>query len=343
MSLSQNEGVLLVNLGSPQELNKKSVRRYLKVFLSDDYVVDLPKFLQQFILRFFILPFRPKKTLEAYSQIWTSKGSPLIVSTSQIAKKLKERTNWNIEIAMRYEEPSIEKALSKLSNQGCKKLFVIPLYPHNAMATTLTTELEVKRISKKIFENLNIIFINPFYSNEKYIEALKNSIKPYLKQNNFDKLIFSYHGIPKRQVIKTDSTGLHCFSTEDCCEMVCPGSNKCYKAHVVQATNRVSEELKLNQKNWEITFQSRIGPGWLKPFTDKRLAKMPSEGVKSIGIVCPSFISDCLETLEEIDIRGRKTFIDAGGENMTYIPCLNDSEDTINLLESLVLESNNYI
>ena len=216
MSLSQNEGVLLVNLGSPQELNKKSVRRYLKVFLSDDYVVDLPKFLQQFILRFFILPFRPKKTLEAYSQIWTSKGSPLIVSTSQIAKKLKERTNWNIEIAMRYEEPSIEKALSKLSNQGCKKLFVIPLYPHNAMATTLTTELEVKRISKKIFENLNIIFINPFYSNEKYIEALKNSIKPYLKQNNFDKLIFSYHGIPKRQVIKTDSTGLHCFSTEDC-------------------------------------------------------------------------------------------------------------------------------
>ena len=168
MDLEKKESVLLVNLGSPQELNKRSVRSYLKVFLSDDNVVDLPKLFQQFILRVFILPFRPSKTLHAYKQIWKNEGSPLIISTNQIAKKLKQKTNWNIEIAMRYEEPSIEKALNNLKNKGCEKLFVVPLYPHNAMATTLTTKIEVKRVAKEIFDDLEIIFIDPFYSNEKY-------------------------------------------------------------------------------------------------------------------------------------------------------------------------------
>ena len=340
MDLEKKESVLLVNLGSPQELNKRSVRLYLKVFLSDDNVVDLPKLLQQFILRVFILPFRPSKTLHAYKQIWKNEGSPLIISTNQIAKKLKQKTNWNIEIAMRYEEPSIEKALNNLKNKGCEKLFVVPLYPHNAMATTLTTKIEVKRVAKEIFDDLEIIFIAPFYSNEKYIKALKNSIEPFIQKNNFDKFIFSYHGIPKRQVIKTDDTGSHCFASEDCCEIECPGSTNCYRSHIVQATNKVVQDLGLDEKKWEISYQSRIGPGWLKPFTDKRLAEMPKQGIKSIAIVCPSFISDCLETLEEIDIRGRQTFMEAGGKSMTYIPCLNDSEDTIDLLESLILENN---
>ena len=331
--------VLLVNLGSPKELNKKSVREYLKAFLSDDLVVDIPKFFQQTILHAFILPFRPSKTLHAYKQIWTKEGSPLIVSTKKIAKKLIKKTNWRVEIAMRYEEPTVEKALKKLKKDGCKKLFVVPLYPHNAMATTITTEVEVKRVAKTLLYDIELIFIKPFYDNEKYIDALKKSIDPYIKKENFDKLIFSYHGIPKRQAKKTDITGSHCFSSSDCCEAICPGSSDCYRAHTVQASNKVAEKLGLSDSKWEIAYQSRLGPGWLTPFTDKRLAEMPTKDLKSVLIVCPSFISDCLETLEEIEIRGRETFFNSGGESMTYIPCLNDSEDTINLLESLVLEN----
>ena len=338
MVLNKNEAVLLVNLGSPKNLDKKSVKQYLKVFLSDDYVVDLPKLLQQLILRAFILPFRPNKTLHAYKQVWTKEGSPLIVSTKKIAMKLAEKTNWNVEIAMRYEEPSIKEALEKLKNQGCKKLFVITLYPHNAMATTITTEVEVRRIADNVFKELELVFIKPFYGNKQYINALKKSIEPFIEKDHFDKLIFSYHGIPERQAKKTDVTGKHCFSSENCCEIECPGSADCYKAHTVQTTNKVVKELGLDNENWEISYQSRIGPGWLKPFTDKRLSAMPNNGIKSIAIVCPSFISDCLETLEEIDIRGRETFLNAGGEKMTYIPCLNDSENTIELLKTLVVE-----
>ena len=339
MTIKNNEAVLLVNLGSPKELNKRSVKQYLKSFLSDDLVVDIPKFFQQLILHTFILPFRPRKTLHAYEQIWTKEGSPLITSTEKIAKKLSKKTNWRVEIAMRYEEPSIEKALKILKNEGFNKLFVVPLYPHNAMATTMTTELEVRKISESLYDDLELVFIKPFYNNKKYLEALRKSIEPYVKDNDYDKLIFSYHGIPKRQAKKTDVTGSHCFSSGDCCDIDSLGSADCYKAHTVQASNKVAKELGLNDNKWEIAYQSRIGPGWLTPFTDRRLSEMPNKNLKSVIVVCPSFISDCLETLEEIEIRGRDTFMNAGGKEMTYVPCLNDSNETINLLESLVLES----
>ena len=339
MDLQKNEGVLLINLGSPKELSKKSVRQYLRVFLSDDNVVDLPKFLQQFILRLFILPFRPKNTLEAYEKIWTKNGSPLIISTESIANKLTEKTGWNVEYAMRYEEPSIEKALHKFKENEINKIYVISLYPHNAMATTVTTELETRNVAMNISNDFELIFTKPFFDNEEYINAMVNSIRPYVENKSYDKIIFSYHGIPKRQAKKTDETGEHCFSTSNCCEIENDGSKDCYRSHTRIASDLTAKKLGLEDDQWEIAYQSRIGPGWLTPFTDKRLAKLPEEGKDNIAILCPSFISDCLETLEEIDIRGRETFLKAGGKNMTYIPCLNDSEDTINLLENLVRAS----
>ena len=339
MDLQKNVGVLLINLGSPKELSKKSVRQYLRVFLSDDNVVDLPKFLQQFILRLFILPFRPKNTLEAYEKIWTKEGSPLIISTESIANKLTEKTGWNVEYAMRYEEPSIEKALHKFKKNEINKIYVISLYPHNAMATTVTTELETRNVAMNVSNDFELIFTKPFFDNEEYINAMVNSIRPYVENKSYDKIIFSYHGIPKRQAKKTDETGEHCFSTSNCCEIENDGSKDCYRSHTRIASDLTAKKLGLEDDQWEIAYQSRIGPGWLTPFTDKRLAKLPEEGVDNIAILCPSFISDCLETLEEIDIRGRETFLKAGGKNMTYIPCLNDSEDTINLLENLVRAS----
>ncbi len=339
MDLQKNEGVLLINLGSPKELSKKSVRQYLRVFLSDDNVVDLPKFFQQFILRLFILPFRPKNTLEAYEKIWTKEGSPLIISTESIANKLTEKTGWNVEYAMRYEEPSIEKALHKFKKNEINKIYVISLYPHNAMATTVTTELETRNVAMNISNDFELIFTKPFFDNEEYINAMVNSIRPYVENKSYDKIIFSYHGIPKRQAKKTDETGEHCFSTSNCCEIENDGSKDCYRSHTRIASDLTAKKLGLEDDQWEIAYQSRIGPGWLTPFTDKRLAKLPEEGKDNIAILCPSFISDCLETLEEIDIRGRETFLKAGGKKMTYIPCLNDSEDTINLLENLVRAS----
>ena len=339
MALKNTEGVLLINLGSPKELTKKSVRQYLKVFLSDDNVLDIPKLLQQLILRLFILPFRPKNTLEAYEKIWTSNGSPLIISTESIAKKLSKKTGWDVDFAMRYEEPSIEKALINMRNKGISKIYVISLYPHNAMATTITTELETISVANKVSNDFELIFTKPFYDNEIYINAMSNSIKPYIEKGEFDKIIFSYHGIPKRQAKKTDETGDHCFSTGQCCEILGDGSKDCYRSHTRIASTLTAEKLGLSEDQWEIAYQSRIGPGWLTPFTDKRLAELPKEGKDNIAILCPSFISDCLETLEEIDIRGRETFFTAGGRNMTYIPCLNDSADTIDLLENLVVTS----
>ena len=335
--MSENTtGILLINLGSPKKLTKKSVREYLKVFLSDDYVLDLPKILQQIILRVFILPFRPKKTLEDYELIWTPEGSPLITSTESIANKLSLKTGWDVDYAMRYEDPSIENALLNFKNKGIYKIIVISLYPHNALATTITTEMETRIVANKLSEDFELVFTKPFFDNEIYINAIANTIKPCLEKASFDKIVFSYHGIPKRQAKKTDETGVHCFSDSNCCEIAGDGSKDCYRSHTRIASGLTAKKLGLSDDQWEVAYQSRLGPGWLTPFTDKRLAELPEEGKKNIAVLCPSFISDCLETLEEIDIRGRKTFFDAGGKIMTYIPCLNDSEDTINLLENLV-------
>ena len=306
------------------------------MFLSDDYVLDLPKILQQIILRVFILPFRPKKTLEAYELIWTPEGSPLIISTESIANKLSLKTGWDVDYAMRYEDPSIENALLNFKNKGIYKIIVISLYPHNALATTITTEMETRIVANKLSEDFELVFTKPFFDNEIYINAIANTIKPCIEKASFDKIVFSYHGIPKRQAKKTDETGEHCFSDGNCCEIVGDGSKDCYRSHTRIASDLTAKKLGLSDDQWEVAYQSRLGPGWLTPFTDKRLAELPEEGKKNIAVLCPSFISDCLETLEEIDIRGRKTFFDAGGKNMTYIPCLNDSEDTINLLENLV-------
>ena len=281
MDLLDNEGVLLINLGSPKELNKKSVKEYLRVFLSDDNVVDIPKFFQQLILRLFILPFRPKNTLEAYEKIWTKNGSPLIISTESIANKLSKKTGWKVEHAMRYEEPSIEKALNNFKRKGVNKIYVISLYPHNAMATTITTELETRNVAMNVANDIELIFTKPFFDNEEYINAMVNSIKPFVENQSFDKIIFSYHGIPKRQAKKTDGTGEHCFSVSNCCEIENEGSKDCYRSHTRIASDLTAKKLGLKDDQWEIAYQSRIGPGWLTPFTDKRLAKLPEE-VKTI-------------------------------------------------------------
>lgn len=335
---TQSKHILLINLGSPKSLDTQDVKIYLNEFLSDDLVIDLPKALQQFILRAFILPFRPKKTKEAYELIWEDAGSPLIINTHKIADALAKLTDWSVDIAMRYQEPSIRDAISRLKEKRVREVTIVPLYPHNAMSTTTTTALAVEEIIDELYPDLNATIVEPFFDHPKYIQALAESIKPYIDDKT-DRLLFSYHGIPERHARKPDPTSSHCLTIEDCCTIDCASSQSCYRSNVYTATEKVAKVLELDQIQWMLTFQSRVNiidPKWLKPYTDKELAKLPKSGEKNVAVVCPSFVADCLETLEEINIRGRKTFMDAGGTNFTWIPCMNDSPALIKCLESVV-------
>jgi ferrochelatase len=334
-----DKNILLINLGSPKSLDKKDVKDYLREFLSDDLVIDLPKILQQFILRCFILPFRPAQAKEAYELIWEEEGSPLIINTQKIANALAKKTGWNVDIAMRYQEPSIENVIEKYKENNVEELTVISLYPHNAMSTTLSTELAVKEVVRRIYPDLKLSFVEPFYDNPLYIEALSESIKPYLK--DIDKLVFSYHGIPMRHIKKSDISGSHCIGENSCCNIDNVSSRNCYRSNTFTTSKLTAQYLKLKSSEWMMTFQSRvsiISPNWLKPYTDIELDNLPPKGVERVGVVCPSFVADCLETLEEIDMRARETFEEAGGETFKYIPCLNDDKKFISVLEHLILD-----
>ena len=328
-------GILLINLGSPKKLDLNSVKSYLKEFLSDDLVIDLPKTIQKLLVNLIILPVRSKNTLEAYSSIWTKEGSPLIVNTKSIADALADESQIPVSFAMRYQEPSISKAIEELCNQGCNDIKVLPLYPHYAMATSLTTINEVKDIVAREYPHIEVSFINSFHDGDGYINSLADKISQYFT-DEFDYLLFSYHGIPERHIRKTDPTQSHCLQNSNCCSIDSSAKPFCYKAQVLETSRLCAEKLKLDNSRWGVSFQSRIGPGWLKPFSDITLKELPGKGKKKIAVVCPSFVADNLETLEEMEIRGRKTFMDAGGNNFTYIPCLNSDESWISYLGKLV-------
>ena len=336
----KQKNILLINLGSPKSLQLKDVKNYLYEFLSDDFVIDLPKLLQQIIVRFIIIPFRSPKTKKAYKTIWNSSGSPLIQNTKKIAKSLANRTGWNVQVAMRYQEPSISKSILYYKKKQINDIIIIPLYPHNAMSTTHTTKIEIDRIINKYYPGLRYSLVKPFYNHPKYIFALSELIKPYIK-NNFDKLIFSYHGLPERHMTKSDPSKNHCLKSPSCCELDCESSRMCYRSNVLNTSKLIAKKLNLESNKWISSFQSRvtiIDRKWLKPFTDIELKKYPKDGIKNIMILCPSFVADCLETLEEIEIRGRKLFINAGGKNFIYIPCLNDDNNFLDLLETLITD-----
>ena len=308
------KGILIINLGTPDNLELTSVKKYLKEFLSDSYVVDIPTIIRKILVNFIIVPFRSRKTQEAYKSIWTKEGSPLIINTNLIKEKLDQKIEYPVEMAMRYQNPSIEKGLISLEEKGCKEVIVLPLYPHYAEATSLTTKLKVKDVKDKLDLDLKLSFLDEFYNEDGYLESLSKQINSHLN-DDVDFLLFSYHGIPKRQNVRTNPT---------------------YEEQVKLASKLCAERLDLKDDQWGVAFQSRIGPGWLQPFTDKVLENLPKNGIKKIAVVCPSFVADNLETLEEINIEARETFIEAGGEKFVFIPCLNNDDNWIDFLVKYV-------
>ena len=313
-------GVLLVNLGTPNSTSWWDIRKYLKEFLSDKRVIEVNFFLWQIILNLFILTFRPSKTAKAYKEIWMKKEnmSPLRYYTEMQTKKLKEKIKNEgiiIDHAMRYGNPSIKNTIENLKKEGCEELIVLPLYPQYAAATTATVCDEVYRSLMKMRWQPSLQIIPHYESEPLYIDALVKSINKKISELNWkpDLIVASYHGIPKKYFDKGDP--YHCYC---------------------QKTSRLITE-KFNKIPIQTTFQSRFGPQeWLQPYTDKTLENLPKEGKKNILVVCPGFSSDCVETLEEIAIQGKNSFLKYGGKNFDIVPCLNDNEDHINLLKYLV-------
>lgn len=324
MATNVKRALLLMNLGSPDSTEVKDVRRYLNEFLMDGRVIDIPYIVRALLVRGIIVPFRAPKSAEAYRSIWTKEGSPLIVLTKQLQDALQHEIVEPVSIAMRYGTPSPKEAYDQLVKDypGLEEVVLLPLYPHYAMSSYETAVEYAKEQYKKNGYTFKLTVIKPFYDDAAYIDALAQSIQPYLAQE-YDHILFSYHGVPQRHIRKSDITGCHCLKVENCCEVASPAHKECYRHQLVVTTRMVAEKLGIPKEKYSISFQSRLGKGWLEPFTDKRLEAMPGEGIKKLLIACPAFISDCLETIEEIGEEGKETFMHAGGESFTLIPCLN--------------------
>lgn len=331
------KGILLVNLGSPESPNPKDVKKYLGEFLMDERVIDVPKWARTLLVKGIILNTRPKASAKAYKKIWWDEGSPLIVLSERLREKVQKQVNVPVDLAMRYGSMSIKKGLKRLSEKGVTEVLLIPLYPQFAMATTETILVLAEELRKEFFPHIALEHLPPFYNNPYYIEVLAESIKTFLKGKKYDHLLFSYHGVPERHIRKSDVTKSHCKIDKSCCSTPSEAHAFCYKHQCVEVTRLVGEYLKLDPKSYSTSFQSRLGfDPWLRPYTDRTIERLGKEGVKNMAIVTPAFVSDCLETLEEIAMEGEEIFHEAGGHNFITIPCLNDDPNWVTLLASWI-------
>ncbi len=330
--------VLLLNLGSPDSTSVPDVKRYLREFLGDERVIDRPgsAILRSVLVNGIIIPFRAKNSSHAYSTIWTEQGSPLVVTSKLAQSALQQRTTVAVALAMNYGNPSIPDALTRLTAAGVTNLLLFPQYPHYAMSSWETVVAKVYREAARLAPGMKIEVEQPFYANPDYIDALVTSAQPYLAQPH-DHLMFSYHSIPQRHLTKADSSKAHCLTTPDCCNTCSPAHATCYKAQVTRTTHLFAQRAQLDPSRWSLAFQSRIaGEPWLTPYTDFEMKRLAKEGRKRLLVITPAFVTDCLETLEEIRVRGAEDFEEAGGESFTHIPCLNDHPAFIDFLAKRV-------
>lgn len=330
-------GILLMNLGSPDSTEVKDVSRYLNEFLLDERVIDYPWLFRKILVSGIIVPKRAPESAEAYKTIWTENGSPLIHITRQLQAALQELVTEPVEIAMRYGSPSAKTGFEKLLTRepGLEEVIAFPLYPHYAMSSYETAVENVRLIHQQQKYSFKLRFVKPFYDESAYIGALSESMRPYVSKP-YDHILFSYHGLPARHLRKSDITRQHCLKIKDCCNVPSLAHKTCYRHQVFTTTRLVTEQLQIPKEKHSISFQSRLGKGWLEPFTDIRLEQMPKEGIKKLLVACPAFVSDCLETLEEIEGRGREIFMKAGGESYEMIPCMNVQPAWVEAVKDLV-------
>lgn len=330
-NMPMKQGLLLINLGTPTSSDVSAVRAYLSEFLTDKRVIDIPVFLRYLLVYLFILPFRAKKSAHAYQLIWSEQGSPLLVHSQKLINQLQLKlgSDFKVVLGMRYAAPSILNALEQLNE--CDSITILPLYPQYSSAATGSSIEEVMRIlaNKEVIPSLTVI--REFYQHPSYINAQAQVIRNHMSDNDF--LLFSYHGIPERQIQKSGCKTV----CQESCPIVSMNNQGCYKAQCYQTSRLLANALNLNEDQYKTSFQSRLGKTpWIKPYTDELLSELAAQGVKNLAIVCPSFVTDCLETLEEIGIRTREQWLQLGGNKFTLIPCMNDDPDWINAILDLL-------
>ncbi|MDP0499928.1 MAG: ferrochelatase [Verrucomicrobiota bacterium JB022] len=321
------QAALLINLGSPDSTDPADVRRYLAEFLGDERVIDLP-FVRKVVVPGIILNTRPKKSAEAYAEVWTEEGSPLIVVSEHQQQLVSARVDLPVYLAMRYANPSIRSVLEQILRDGVEELFVLPLYPHYAMSSYETVVVKVMEEVKAlgVEDKLFVEHLQPFYNDPQYLDAVAESARPYVEKNDgWERILFSFHGVPERQIRKSDPSHAHCLVTRDCCTRPNPAHHTCYRHQCYYTMQEVAKRLGLRPDQYFMSFQSRLGSDpWLRPFTDHTLKEWAANGVKRIKVICPAFVTDCLETLEEIAGEGAEDFKHAGGEAFELIPCMNE-------------------
>ncbi len=327
------KGILLVNLGSPDSPTPKDVKKYLGEFLMDERVIDIPFLARTALVKGIILKTRPKASAAAYKKIWWDEGSPLIVISERLKNKVQQQVKEPVALAMRYGSMTIKKGLQELVDKGVEEVLLFPLYPQFAMATTETITVLAEELQQQYFPKLKIKSVPTFYNKTDYIEVLSNSIKQHLNGVTYDYLLFSYHGVPERHIKKSDITKSHCKIDGSCCVTPSKAHEFCYRHQCLEVTRLVAEKLQLKAGTFSTSFQSRLGfDPWLQPYTDRTIERLAKQGVKNMAIVTPAFVSDCLETLEEIAMEGQEIFHEMGGGIFTTIPCLNDDAEWVALL-----------
>lgn len=332
------QGVLLVNLGSPASTAVPDVRRYLREFLMDGRVIDVPTPLRFALVNGIIAPFRAAQSAEAYRKIWTPEGSPLISISTRLGSFLQEELGIDVGLAMRYQKPGIAETIQKLSIGGVRRLIVIPLFPHYAMSSYESAAVKVKEIAAEIAPWLSLTVVRPYFDHPRYIEALVASATPYLGTQ--EHLLFSFHGVPERHVRKADPTGCHCLNAINCCEKSSPARDTCYRSQCLATVRHFAARAGLAQDSYSFSFQSRLGKDkWLEPSTHDQIVRLARSGVRRLAVICPAFTVDCLETLEEIGIRGKETFLAEGGAEFSLIPCLNDHPVWVQALSAIAREN----
>ncbi|MEY4300121.1 MAG: hypothetical protein RIR25_1357 [Verrucomicrobiota bacterium] len=326
------KAVLLLNLGSPKSTKVPDVRRYLRDFLSDPRVLDVNPVLRAIVLNLFILPFRPRRSAAAYATVWTEQGSPLIATSKKQRDLLAAKVDMSVHLGMRYGEPAVPGVIKQIVADGAEEIFLAPLYPHYAMSSYETAVVQAMEEVARQKPSIKVTLLQPFYNDPAYIAALADATAPHL-QEDYDKIIFSFHGVPERHLRKTDPSHAHCLTVPDCCHCPHPAHATCYRHQCVRTMELLVEKLDIPRDKTVLCFQSRLGRDpWLTPQTDVTVERLGHEGVKKILVICPSFVSDCLETLEEVAEGCKETFEEAGGEHLKLVPCLNENPRWIDFL-----------
>ncbi len=329
-----SKAILLVNLGSPDSPSVPDVRRYLNEFLMDGRVIDVAWPLRRLIVGMILIK-RPHESGEAYDKVWTKDGSPLVVTSRHVQQLLQARLTVPVDLAMRYQNPSIESAVKRLAANGATETLLIPMFPHFAMSSYETAVVRVKEVAAKFAPQLKLTVQAPYFDHPDYIRALVSSAADFLKRD-YDHLLFSYHGIPERHLRKSDPTGCHCLVKDNCCESASPAHATCYRAQCFATTAAFVKLAGVPREKYSVSFQSRLGKDpWLKPYTDYELPRLANEGKKKMLVICPAFVADCLETIEEIGMRGCEEFMAGNGKEFTRIPCMNEHPAWIDALVRL--------